>query len=153
MAFGAPSYTGANANYGTDQSLQITRNDTGQSVYLGGRTTSVRFTQKSTIDNDDGITDGGRVYHTRIPGPWEGDITLDRYNGDLETFMKFLDANFYAGQPQVELTIVRTIRNKFDNTTNISTFTHVVVDQPDEGTWTRTKRVTSTLKAYATERL
>jgi hypothetical protein len=152
MAFG-PSYTGANANYGTDQSLKITRNDNGQEIFLGGRTTAVHFMQKSTIDKDDGITDGGRIYHTRIPVEWEGDITLDRYNGDLTKFMKFLDANFYSGQGQIELTVVQTIRNKFDNSTDINTYTHVVVDQPDEGTWSRTKRVSSTLKAYATERL
>lgn len=152
MAFtGSPSYVGANANYGTDQSLRITRNDTGQSIFLGGRLTSVKFMRKTSIDSDDGISDNGRVYHTRIPGGLEGDLTLDRYNGDLDAFMKFLDVNFYAGQPQVECTITQTINNKFDSTQTINTFTHVVIDQPDLGSWTRTKRVAQTLKCYATE--
>jgi hypothetical protein len=152
MSFGvSPAYIGANANYGTDQSLQITRNDNGQSIFLGGRLNSVKFTRKTTIDADDGITDGGRVYHTRIPGGLEGDLMIARYNGDADKFAKFMDGAFYAGQPQVECTIIQTINNKFDGSKDLNTYTHVVIDQPDMGDWTRTKRTMETLKCYATE--
>ncbi len=151
MAGFSPAYIGANANYGTDQSLKITRNDNGQSIFLGGRLNSVKFTRKTTIDSDDGITDGGRVYHTRIPGGLEGDLTVARYNGDFDNFMKFMDGAFYGGQSQIECTIVQTINNKFDATKTVNTYTRVVIDQPDLGDYTRTKRVMQTFKCYATE--
>ena len=149
MAFG-PQYIGTNKNIGTNQSVKITRNDTGATVYLGGRLVSFKDTPNTIIDVDEGITDGGRPYHTRIPNGGTLDMTIERYNGDLDNFFKSLDVNFYGGQGQVDLTVTQTISNFFDNSTTVNTYTFCVPTQ-DSSPWTKAKGVMVTVKFHYTE--
>lgn len=152
MAFG-PQYIGANKNIGTDQSVKIRRDDTGEEIYLGGRLVSFKATRNTMIDMDEGITDGGRPYHTRVPNGGSGEMTVERYNGDFDNFMKALDANFYAGQPQIECTITQTIINKFDSSKTINVYTHCVLDEQDTGAWVKGKGVMQPVRFFFTELL
>lgn len=151
MGFQPPLYTGSSFNVGTDTSITITRRDNGAQVALGGKRDSIKVTPKNTLESTDGIDDGGRVYSRVIPGGGMGVITVDRYNGDFEAFIKFCDATFYAGQGQVECNIVQSTNNGFDNTTNVDTYTHCVMEMPEKGTWARTKRNTQSINFHYTE--
>ena len=153
MGFAPQLYTGSSFNVGTDTSITITNNSTGQQVAIGGKRDTIKVAPKNTVEMTDGIDDGGRVYHRVIPGGGTGTLTVDRYNGDFEKFIKFCDASFYAGQGQVECTIVQTSNNLFDGSQTVDTYTHCVLEMPDFGTWARTKRVTQTITFYYTEKL
>jgi hypothetical protein len=134
MAFGTKVYAGS-ANKGTDIVVQLRRNDTGAVINFGGRMQDFDYTDNDTIENIEGIDNAGRTDHIYHAGDIGGNITVTRFNGDMEDFAKFCRANFFAQGPTIYCTMVTQIGNQFDSTSNQNTYTEVVLSKFKSGPW------------------
>jgi hypothetical protein len=132
MAFGATIYSGQ-ASRGVDRQITIRRNDTGAMIQIGGRLASIEWSDKDTVEEIDGIDNGGRVDHIRYAGGITGTVSVNRYNGDYETLSKWFDSNFYAGGVQTYCTITETTNNGYDMSVNTDTFTYCVLGKLKSG--------------------
>lgn len=152
MSFSPTIYAGQ-SNRGIDRTITITRNDNKQYVQIGGRLNSIEWSDKDTIEETDGIDNGGRTDHQRFAGGISGTININRYNGDLEAFMKTVDATFYGGQNQIYCTITMVTNNGFDGTTDTDTFTQAVLGKMSSGPFQSKQIAKCKIEFAAQERL
>jgi hypothetical protein len=139
-------------NVGTDKTIVVTNLSTGANVLLGGRVTEIQSASKDQLITSQPIDNGGRVDHRVLPEGWSGTLTVDRANGDADNLKAMLDAAFYAGQGQVFFSILETITNQSDGTTNQFQYTNVVLHEFDGGAW-RKDKVPTKIQFAAQERL
>ena len=152
MAFTGVIYSGT-GNRGVDRKITLKRNDTGAQIQLGGRLASIEWSSKDETEEVPGIDNGGRVDHIWYPGGISGSISVSRYNGDYETFEKFMNANFYAGGTPILGTIVMETYNPFDGTTNTDTLTLVVFGKLKSGPFESKRNAKVSLSFEAQERV
>ncbi len=156
MSFTGRVYTGS-ANRGVDRRITIRRNDTGDAIALGGRMASIEWEDNDSVEIIDGIDNGGKETPQRHPGHVSGRITVNRFSGDFEGFMKFMNANFYAGQPDVKATIIATTTNQGPDvggpSTDVDTFTQVVFHKLKSGPFENKKNPKVTFEFAAEERV
>lgn len=152
MAFGVVTYSGQ-ANRGVDRYIQIRNDNDGSTINVGGRLASVEWSDKDTIEEVDGIDNGGRVDHQRYAGGGTLSFSVNRYNGDFEAFMKFIDANFYSGVPGTTATVTATTNNGFDMTTDSDTFTKCVFGKLKSGPFQNKSNAKVSFSAEYQERL
>jgi len=124
---------------GTKQSIVIIDNTTGAQVQLDGKRRMMESSAKDEVVTSAPIDGGGVVDHEQIPGGWTGSIEVEKANANFSTYVKLLDAAFYAGLSSRRFTIVETILPvKPGDAVEQNTFVDVVFHGYKAGQWSRT---------------
>lgn len=152
MAFIGTTYSGA-ANRGTDRHIQIRRLDTGAIINVGGRTADFESSDKDTVEEIDGIDNGGRVDHIYHAGGVQAQFTINRFNDDFEQFAKEYNANYYRGGATIYVEIRTSTTNRFGPTDGTETYTMAVISNMKSGPWGPKKNPKVTFTVHAQERL
>lgn len=118
-----------------DKSIIITSLVDGSSVSLGGRVTSIASSSDDKVETIEGIDNGGRVDHEVFSNGWKGKITLDRYNGDADTFFAAIEAARYSAQGDPQFEILESIVNRSNGPDQEIKYTFVHFHNFDAGDW------------------
>jgi len=154
MAFTGATYSGQ-ANRGIDRSFSIRRNDNGLLLSLGGRRASIEWSDKDSIEEIDGIDNGGLTDHVYHAGGLTGTVTINRFNGDFEAFSKAYNANYYTNGPTIYCTLVSTTNNNplSGPSQDTDTFTMVVLGSLKSGPFENKRNPKVTFTFHAQQRV
>lgn len=133
-------------NLGTDLSVTVISNNTGQPIALGGRL--VEFDAKPDIKDVESDPIDNQFYTTirQVYGKWTGSLKVDRATGDLDILMSQQEANYHAGGPQSYYTITALVNNSepgYAPTQLI--FNQCTIKLTTMGTWNKNDKVSVTV--------
>lgn len=121
-------------NVGTDLSLTIFNNSTGMQVLLDGKKTGFTAKAKDKLIESAPIDNGGIPDHRVVSAGWTGSIDVDKNTDDFQALYAALEANYYAGNPQVYFTITATVQRPDGSGISRYQFQRAVFHAYDPGT-------------------
>jgi len=95
--------------------------------------------------------DGVNLFAT-IPAGWEGTVTLDRADSNLDDYIAQIEALYYAGQTIAYGQITETISEVSGAITQYR-YTNVAYNLEDAGTWKGDDKVVEKLKFKASQKI
>ena len=104
-------------------------------------------TTDQKIKGLDGIT-----RHLRFPDGWSGSFDLERQNSLLDDWWSQIEANYYAGQNELPVTITETIQEVSGAITQYR-YLQVLLTIEDAGSWAGDKSVKQKIKFVAARRV
>lgn len=124
-------------NIGTQQSVVVIRDDTGEQIPLDGRRTSFNAKERGKMETSEPVDNGGLVEDVWIPGGWEATLNVDRKCDYFSAMRAAMDAAFYAGAKRITFTII-TYEPAAD-LSYVAVYQHskCVPHGYDPGTWAR----------------
>lgn len=87
-----------------------------------------------------------------IPEGWDGTITIERADSQLDDFIAGVESGYYAGLGILHSQITETISNP-DGSVSVYRFTKVMFKLDDAGSWAGDKAVTQKLSWQASKRI
>lgn len=87
-----------------------------------------------------------------IPEGWDGSITIERADSQLDDFIAQLESNYYAGLGISPSQITETVTNP-DGSLSVYRFTKVMFKLDDAGSWAGDKAVQQKLSWKASKRI
>lgn len=137
---------------GTDVSISIIQNQSGQVIVLEGRLTTENFQSDDTLIKTQPIDNGGLPDFQVYPDGWSGMLGWDRQNDAFSAYIASLEAGRYNGGPQITHTITETKKN-VDGTTSITQLLRSLFHSYKPGTWTKTAVVAGSVAVVAQQRI
>lgn len=107
-------------------------------------------TQPQTTNTASKGLDGITRYGV-FPDGWKGTLTIDRLNGNLDTYWAQIESDFYNGVNILPGTITETIQEP-DGSTSVYRYTGVMFDFKDAGSKVANKLVSQKLDFMAARR-
>lgn len=108
---------------------------------------SKQMTTKHTVKGLD-----GENRFLEIPEGWDGSITIERADDQLDAYIAQLESAYYAGLGIQPSQITETITNP-DGSISVYRFTKVMFKYDDAGAWAGDKAVTQKLSWCASKRI
>ena len=137
---------------GTDVSISIVQDQTGQVVILEGRLTSIEESADDVLIKTQPLDNGGIPDFRVLPDGWSGMLEWDRQNDVFSAYMASLELGIYNGGTQVTHTITSTKKN-VNGTTSRSQLLRALFHQYKPGTWTKTAAVKGRVNIVAQQRV
>jgi hypothetical protein len=98
------------------------------------------------------INNNGKVALRNVYEGWEGHLTYDRQNGNIDALHGILEQNYYAGNPDIEFQVSETVRNP-DGSVNQFTYLGVHVHVEDPGQFSQDNAVQVRMAVSCVERI
>ena len=137
---------------GTDLSISIIQDQSGQIIVLEGRLTSQEESADDILIKTQPIDNGGLPDFQVLPDGWTGTLEWDRQNDVFSAYMAALELGRYQGGLQVTHSITSTKRN-VDGSVSRSQLLRALFHQYKPGTWTKTAAVKGRVNIIAQQRL
>jgi hypothetical protein len=140
-------------NLGTDKSVSIINNSTGQPIDIGGRLTSFKADPKIKNITSEPIDNAGFNQMRQAYDGWTGTLEVDRSTGAFDILNATLEANYHNQQPQTYFTIYEKTYNSENGSFTTATYTYCLLELTTSGTFKKDDRVAITIKFEAQQRL
>jgi hypothetical protein len=135
----------AQQNVGRDMAISFTVG--GQAIAEFGLYTDTHFKPMWTETRSKPTNRGGIPQARTNYGGYEVDLNLDRVDGVPDQIIQFLEDNYIAGNPDVNVTIQVTVRNA-DGTVDQIMYLDGIMYPTDGGSFKGTENVQMTFKFF-----
>jgi hypothetical protein len=132
---------------GTDQSVVIVDNTTGQPINIGGALISFKHTELTEEIVMKPID--GPVQHRQDHAGHDLDLVIGRQTGQMDIYSATLEAEFYARIAQRSYTVTETVVNFFNSTTTTKVFQNCTLRVPEHSDYVRDKQADINVKIWA----
>jgi hypothetical protein len=133
-------------NSGTDQSVVIVDNTTGQPINIGGALISFKHTELTEEIIMKPID--GPVQHRQDHAGHDIDMVIGRQTGQIDLYTATLEQEFYARIAQRSFTVTETIINFFNGSTTTNVFQNCTLRVPEHGDFVRDKQTDINIKIW-----
>ena len=147
------NYVKGTFNIGTDLSVTVTNNSTGQPIDLGGRLTSFKADPKIKNIVSEPIDNSGYNQTRQAYDGWTGTLEIDRATGAFELLVSNLEAAYHSQQPQTYFTITTTSFNSENSGYTTCVYNYCILEATTTGTWKKDDRVSVSIKFEAQNRV
>lgn len=137
---------------GTDLSISIVQDQSGQIIVLEGRITSQEESADDILIKTQPLDNGGLPDFQVLPDGWSGMIEWDRQSDVFSAYMASLELGRYNGGPQITHTITSTKRN-VNGSVSRTSLLRALFHQYKPGTWTKTAAVKGRVNVVAQQRI
>lgn len=107
-------------NLGTDLSVSVVDNDTNLPISLAGRLITFKADPKTAYVASLPIDNLGLPQHRTVPQGWTITMSIERYQGDLDSLQALMESNFYNQGKQKYFTVSQQTRNQ--NNSQVDTY-------------------------------
>lgn len=137
-------------NLGRDLSVSITMN--GVVIQQFGLLTDTHirplFTERKVVPtNNGGVTVARAVFNG-----WECDMTYTRQDGTADTIAQFVQDTYFAGGPDIDVTMQQTVRNT-NGSVDVFQYLDGIIYPTDSGSYKGNEDVSGTYKLFFPRRI
>lgn len=139
-------------NIGTDKSIVVIDNNTGQPIDLGGRVIDFKSDPKTTLITSMPIDNQGYDQHRLAYGGWTGSIMVDRNDSSADAIEAANEVGYHQGSTQQYYTITETITNA-DQSQSVFQYNGVIMWLQSSGSWRKDQKVELTWQFESIQRV
>lgn len=137
----------ANLKFNTGRDLTVTFTLNGIVIKAFGLHKSTRITPEYTIESETPSNLGGITIKKPIPMGINVEVDVTRQNGMLDDLFQFLQDNYFAGNPDIAVSMMMTVKND-DGTVNQYNFVDGIVWIDQRGEYPGVSKVSQQIKFY-----
>lgn len=134
-------------NLGTDKTVTITNNSTGQPIDLGGRMTSFKADPKIKNITSEPIDNAGYNQMRQAYDGWTITMEVDRSTGAFDLLNYQLESAYHSQQPQTYFTITESTFNSENQAYTTAVYNYCLLELTTSGQFKKDDRVSVTIKA------
>lgn len=137
----------ARLKFNTGRDLTATFTLNGQVIKQFGLHRSTRITPEYTIESETPSNLGGLTIKKPIPMGINVEIDVTRQNGMVDDLFQFLQDNYFAGNPDIAVSLQQTVRND-DGSTNIYNYVDGIIWIDQRGEYPGVSKVSQQIKMF-----